>query len=77
MAFGAIVGMPVIFGAFGFALSQLVFVYVVVQCARGKGITASSEVWEHPKGLEWTVPSPAPYHTFDEPPQVEEGAAFP
>jgi len=23
-------------------------------------------------GLEWTVPSPAPYHTFEEPPDIDE-----
>jgi cytochrome c oxidase subunit 1 len=33
-------------------------------------------VWDNPKGLEWTVPSPAPYHTFDTPPKLSEGAAF-
>ncbi|WP_423812497.1 hypothetical protein, partial [Pseudomonas viridiflava] len=22
-------------------------------------------------GLEWTIPSPAPYHTFSTPPQVK------
>ena len=63
-------------GGFVFGLSQLLFVYIVVQCARGQGQTATAEVWEHPKGLEWTVPSPAPYHTFDEPPKVREGEAF-
>jgi cytochrome c oxidase subunit 1 len=63
-------------GAIGFGLTQLLFVYIVVQCARGQGQTATAEVWEHPKGLEWTVPSPAPYHTFDEPPKVREGEAF-
>jgi cytochrome c oxidase subunit 1 len=63
-------------GAIGFGLSQLLFVYVVVQCARKQGVKASSEVWEHPKGLEWTVPSPAPYHTFSEPPRVNPETAF-
>jgi len=29
-------------------------------------------VWDaHPKGLEWTVPSPAPYHTFEQAPVVK------
>ena len=63
-------------GAIGFGLSQLLFVVVIMQCVRGKGAVATAEVWEHPKGLEWTVPSPAPYHTFDEPPVVHEGEAF-
>jgi cytochrome c oxidase subunit 1 len=58
-------------GAFGFGLSQLVFVYVVWKCARG-GAPATDRVWDDARthGLEWTVPSPAPYHTFDEPPAV-------
>jgi cytochrome c oxidase subunit 1 len=57
-------------GAFGFGLSQLLFVYIVIRCVRG-GAKASPTVWENPRGLEWTVPSPAPYHTFDEAPIVE------
>ncbi|MEO0617233.1 MAG: cytochrome c oxidase subunit I [Pseudomonadota bacterium] len=57
-------------GAFGFGLSQLLFVWIIVQCARG-GKKVTAEVWESPVGLEWTVPSPAPHHTFDEPPVVK------
>jgi cytochrome c oxidase subunit 1 len=56
-------------GAFGFGFSQLLFVYVVIQCVRG-GQNATDQVWEGARGLEWTVPSPAPYHTFEEPPLV-------
>jgi cytochrome c oxidase subunit I len=59
-------------GAFGFGLSQLLFVYVIWKCARG-GVKATDAVWTDatPHGLEWTVPSPAPYHTFDEAPLVK------
>jgi cytochrome c oxidase subunit 1 len=57
-------------GAFGFGFAQLLFVYVVVKCVRG-GKPATAEVWDNPEGLEWTVPSPAPYHTFDEAPVVK------
>jgi len=63
-------------GAFGFGLSQLMFVYIVVLCARKVGTKATDAVWENPTGLEWTVPSPAPYHTFDEPPQVKPHTDF-
>ncbi len=63
-------------GAFGFGLSQLLFVYVIIKCARKSGETATSEVWDSPKGLEWTLPSPAPYHSFSEPPDVGEDATF-
>ena len=62
-------------GAFGFGLSQLLFVLVVVQSIRG-GKKATAEVWDNPQGLEWTVPSPAPYHTFDEPPTIGDLAAI-
>ena len=58
------------FGAFGLGLSQLLFVYIIVKTVRG-GKKATAEVWENPEGLEWTVPSPAPFHTFDEPPVIK------
>ena len=54
-------------GAFGLGVSQLLFVYIIIKCIRG-GPKATSEVWDNPAGLEWTVPSPAPHHTFNEPP---------
>ena len=63
-------------GAIGFGVAQLLFAYIVIQCARGKGDKATAEVWDSPKGLEWTVPSPAPYHTFDEPPKLSKSGAF-
>ncbi len=54
-------------GAFGFGLSQLIFIVVAVKCVRG-GVRASARAWEGADGLEWTVPSPAPHHTFEEAP---------
>jgi len=59
-------------GGFGFGLTQLLFVYIVWKCARG-GARASAGVWDGSHGLEWTVPSPAPYHTFEEQPRVTRG----
>jgi len=56
-------------GAFGFGLSQLLFIYVVVKCIRG-GPVAGPKPWDGATGLEWTVPSPAPHHTFTKPPVV-------
>ena len=58
-------------GGFAFGLAQLLFAFIVWQCARG-GAKATAQVWEGAKGLEWSVPSPAPYHTFDEPPQIDD-----
>jgi len=57
-------------GAFGFGLSQLLFVYIVLQTIRG-GRKATAQVWEGAEGLEWTLPSPPPYHSFSTPPEVK------
>ena len=57
-------------GAFGFGLSQLLFAYIVIKTVRG-GMKASDNVWEGAKGLEWTLSSPPPYHSFSVQPQVK------
>jgi cytochrome c oxidase subunit I len=56
-------------GAFGFGLTQLLFLYIVVKCVHG-GEPATAQVWDGAKGLEWTLPSPAPHHSFATPPIV-------
>ncbi|MGI9228654.1 MAG: cytochrome c oxidase subunit I [Gammaproteobacteria bacterium] len=61
-------------GGFVFGVSQLLFVWIVIKCVRG-GEKASQEVWEGAKGLEWTLPSPPPFHTFTTPPQVNAATA--
>ncbi len=57
-------------GAFIFGFSQLIFLYIVVKTIRS-GPKATDLVWEGAKGLEWTIPSPAPYHTFATPPGLD------
>ena len=57
-------------GAFGLGLSQLMFVYIVVQTVKG-GKKVDEKVWEGAEGLEWTLPSPPPFHSFVTPPQVK------
>lgn len=57
-------------GGFAFGLSQLLFVAVVIKCARG-GDKVPAKVWEGVEGLEWEVDSPAPYHTFSTPPEIK------
>ncbi len=66
-------------GAFMFGFSQLLFLYIVIDTIRGgTGEKATSEVWEGAlqyggggtQGLEWTLPSPPPYHTFTEAPKI-------
>ncbi|WP_226643804.1 cytochrome c oxidase subunit I [Microbulbifer variabilis] len=56
-------------GAFLFGAAQVVFLFNVVRTVMG-GRKATEQVWDNPQGLEWTVPSPAPYHTFSTPPVV-------
>lgn len=57
-------------GAFLFGASQLMFLYVVIKAIRG-GAKAPDKPWEGAEGLEWTVASPAPYHTFTTPPKID------
>jgi cytochrome c oxidase subunit 1 len=57
-------------GAAGFGFSQLLFLYVVVKCVR-RGTPAGSRVWEGAAGLEWTLPSPAPKHSFEISPVIK------
>jgi cytochrome c oxidase subunit 1 len=62
-------------GAFGFGLAQVYFFLVVALPAmRGKGEKASQKPWEGAEGLEWEVPSPAPFHTFENPPKLDATA---
>src|SRR5690606_3553216 len=56
-------------GAFLFGASQFLFLILLIKCVRA-GRRASAQVWEGADGLEWTLPSPAPYHTFTTPPKV-------
>eukprot|EP01031_Cornospumella_fuschlensis_P014112 gene14112-17250_t len=41
---------------------------------RGKGEKAPQKPWEAAEGLEWEVPSPAPFHTFETPPKLDARA---
>ena len=62
-------------GAFGFGLSQVYFFFfVVLPVMRGKGEPAPKQPWEGAEGLEWEVPSPAPFHTFETPPKMNLSA---
>ena len=58
-------------GSFLFGASQLLFVYIVYKCYRGSGEKAAANPWDGAEGLEWTLPSPPPYHTFETPPAVK------
>ena len=58
-------------GAFGFGLSQLLFLYIVLKCIKGGEAAQDNYFDAEDGGLEWTVPSPAPFHTFETPPVVK------
>jgi cytochrome c oxidase subunit 1 len=58
-------------GAFIFGLSQLLLVANIIYSVRGVNKKKlSKEVWDNPQGLEWTIPTPAPLHTFETPPTI-------
>ena len=57
-------------GALIFGASQILFLYIVLD-AIFRGKKATGQVWEGAEGLEWTLPSPAPYHTFSKPPEIK------
>jgi cytochrome c oxidase subunit 1 len=57
-------------GAFMLGASQILLLYNIVYAWRGWGEKATARVWEGAEGLEFTVPSPAPHHTFTEQPVI-------
>ncbi len=61
-------------GAFAFGLSHLLFLYIIIKTIRG-GEPAPAKPWEGAQagtpGLEWTVSSPPPFHTFETPPEIK------
>jgi cytochrome c oxidase subunit 1 len=62
-------------GAFGFGLSQLLFLYIVLKCIIS-GEKAAEKQWEGADSVEWThLPSPAPYHSFATPPVLDNKSA--
>lgn len=56
-------------GAFILGAAQLIFLYNIIATIRG-GKKASNKVWEGAHGLEWTLSSPPPYHSFETPPKI-------
>ena len=59
-------------GGFLFGASQLIFVYVIIDCIKGGTGRVTAEVWEGHHGLEFRLPSPPPYHTWETPPEIAE-----
>jgi cytochrome c oxidase subunit 1 len=58
-------------GALGMLLSPLMMGFILWRSLKA-GEKAAMVSWEGAKGLEWTVPSPAPHHTFERPPAIDD-----
>ncbi len=54
-------------GALLFGASFLLFAYIVVQTVRN-GKRVEEPVWEGARGLEWQLPSPPPFHSWEKSP---------
>ena len=70
-------------GAFFFGFAQVYFFFfVVLPTMRGHGAPARANPWvdeddknaRGAEGLEWEVPSPAPFHTYETPPKLDATA---
>ncbi|GAB3312553.1 cytochrome c oxidase subunit I [Luteimonas notoginsengisoli] len=59
-------------GAFGMFVTPFLM-FAILWHSKRHGALATDRVWEGAKGLEWTVPSPAPHHTFTVPPVIRDG----
>src|SRR5487761_1994039 len=59
-------------GALILGSAQLVFVYNILKVCGGAGKKATARVWEGAQGLEFTLPSPPPFHSFSKPPVIDQ-----
>jgi cytochrome c oxidase subunit 1 len=59
-------------GAFGMFITPFLM-FAILFWSLKRGPKAEARAWEGAHGLEWTVPSPAPHHTFTTPPVIHEG----
>ncbi len=62
-------------GGFAFGLAQAYFLlFIVLPALRKRGRPAPARPWVGAEGLEWELPSPAPFHTFEQPPRLNASA---
>jgi cytochrome c oxidase subunit I len=59
-------------GGFWFGASQLIFLGVIIHCVWFSKKKATDRVWEGAKGLEWTLSSPPPHHSFTIAPVIND-----
>jgi cytochrome c oxidase subunit 1 len=58
-------------GAFIYGLAQLIFLFNIIRTIYFGEKTTKEQTWESARGLEWTLPSPLPFHTFERPPSIK------
>ncbi|MBS0200871.1 MAG: cbb3-type cytochrome c oxidase subunit I, partial [Proteobacteria bacterium] len=59
-------------GAFGMFLTPFMM-FAILYHSKKHGAPAPARPWEAALGLEWTLPSPAPHHSFTTPPVIKLG----
>ncbi|HEY5849345.1 MAG TPA: cbb3-type cytochrome c oxidase subunit I, partial [Lysobacter sp.] len=59
-------------GAFGMFATPFMMAFILLR-SKAAGVKAEARAWPTARGLEWTVPSPAPHHTFTTPPVIRDG----
>ena len=59
-------------GGFLFGASQLIFLGVIIHCVWFSKKKATDRVWEGARGLEWTLSSPPPHHSFTIAPVIHD-----
>ncbi|GGA48682.1 cytochrome c oxidase subunit I [Dyella nitratireducens] len=59
-------------GGFLFGASQLIFLSVIIHCVWFSKKKATDRVWEGARGLEWTLSSPPPHHSFTIAPVIHD-----
>jgi cytochrome c oxidase subunit 1 len=59
---------------FGFGSGLLLPLCDLARYAWARASTHLNVLGNHAEGLEWEVPSPAPFHTFETPPKLDATA---
>ena len=60
-------------GAFGMFATPFMMAFILWRSLRSGAQGRSPRLGTAARGLEWTVPSPAPHHTFSTPPVIRDG----
>jgi cytochrome c oxidase subunit 1 len=58
------------YGAWVFGAMQVLFLYIVFRTVMAGKPATEARTWDGAKGLEWTLSSPPPFHSFAEAPEM-------